>query len=160
MHVSACLPWHALQVPARAVHLDDLAYPKRSSFRALLDRFSIGDSSKGPGLTLTESTGTDKGSSLASTVNMVFNADADNATSAGAAGNASLAGAGIQKLPVLKSRLLPAWLSRGIDILKVDVEGREPDVFATATKLLGSGQVQNIMLEYSPGYYYQVTDRL
>jgi hypothetical protein len=45
-------------------------------------------------------------------------------------------------------------------VLQVDVEGREPDVFATARKLLASGQVQNIILEYSPGYYYQVNDRL
>jgi len=142
------------------VHLDDLAYPKRSSFRALLDRFSIGDSSKGPGLTLTAGPGTDDSSSLGSSVGMVFNAAADNATSGAAAGNNSSTDMASQKLPVLMSRLLPAWLSRGIDILKVDVEGREPDVFATATKLLGSGQVQNIILEYSPGYYYQVTDRL
>jgi hypothetical protein len=65
-----------------------------------------------------------------------------------------------KKQPVLASTFLPAKLQDGIDILKVDVEGREPDVFATAGRLLASGKVQNIIMEYSPGYYYQVTDRL
>lgn len=65
-----------------------------------------------------------------------------------------------KKQPLLVSRLLPARLAEGIDLLKVDVEGREPDVFATAGKLLESGKVANIIMEYSPGYYYQVTERL
>lgn len=58
-------------------------------------------------------------------------------------------------------KLLTARLSAGqnVDILKVDVEGREPDVFDTATQLMDSGRVQNIVMEYSPGYYYQTTDR-
>jgi hypothetical protein len=67
---------------------------------------------------------------------------------------------GNKKQPLLVSRLLPARLAEGVDILKVDVEGREPDVFATAGKLLESGKVSNIIMEYSPGYYYQVTERL
>jgi hypothetical protein len=65
-----------------------------------------------------------------------------------------------KKQQQLGSRLLPAKLAGGIDILKVDVEGREPDVFATAGRLLDSGKVDNIIMEYSPGYYYQVTERL
>jgi hypothetical protein len=39
------------------------------------------------------------------------------------------------------------------------VEGREPDVFATATRLLDSRAVANVVMEYSPGYWYQTTDR-
>jgi hypothetical protein len=50
-----------------------------------------------------------------------------------------------------KSRLLSSnW---PIDLMKVDVEGHEPDVFDSAQQLLRSGRVQHIMFEYSPGHY-------
>jgi hypothetical protein len=57
----------------------------------------------------------------------------------------------------MSSRFLQDHRQRQIQVLKVDVEGREPEVLGTAQQLLASGRVQNIFLEYSPGYYY---DRL
>ncbi|WIA16727.1 hypothetical protein OEZ85_013381 [Tetradesmus obliquus] len=51
----------------------------------------------------------------------------------------------------LSSRLLSS--SSPIDMMKVDVEGHEPDVFDSAQQLLRSGRVQHIVFEYSPGHF-------
>lgn len=165
-----------LQIPAKAVHLDTLAYAQHSSTRALLGLFSPqGRSLRGTIAAISSTSGasTDsKGSHQGSAGSDA--SDSNPATGSGPVPEAQASSARDTRdlkaankattksgQPLkLTSKLLPAKLSQGIDILKVDVEGREPDVFATATKLLDSGLIHNIIMEYSPGYYYQASDRL
>jgi hypothetical protein len=162
-----------VQVPARAVHLDGLAYPKSMSLRALMDFFGSSSSSSSTGsrhllgsIASISSSGDADGSTADADSGTEATAAAAGATGTQAASSdskldsSSSSNSSNKKQPLLVSRLLPARLAEGVDILKVDVEGREPDVFATAGKLLESGKVANIIMEYSPGYYYQVTERL
>lgn len=61
-------------------------------------------------------------------------------------------GSSLQGIQPRLSRLLSG--GRVIDVMKVDTEGHEPDVFDTAKQLLADGRVQHIILEYSPGHFY------
>lgn len=182
----------ALQIPARAVRLDDLAYSNRASSgndtgsysRSLREaprspEGSRSSSSRKATITVSSSSSThldvheigagstdSVGSSNSNSRAAASSSDTADATSADLAG--SKGGSDQQRQQKLQQQqpqlgshwLLEKLVTADIDILKVDVEGREPDVFATATRLLDSGKVQNIIMEYSPGYWYQASDRM
>uniref|UniRef100_A0A383VY30 Methyltransferase FkbM domain-containing protein n=1 Tax=Tetradesmus obliquus TaxID=3088 RepID=A0A383VY30_TETOB len=58
-----------------------------------------------------------------------------------------------QQVEVVAESLDEVLAGQHVDLLKVDVEGYEPSVLATAQALLTAGAVDNIVLEYSPGVY-------
>lgn len=55
-----------------------------------------------------------------------------------------------------RKQLASRYLSSGrpVDLLKVDVEGQEPEVFRSAERLMSSSRVRHVLMEYSPGYFY------
>ncbi|KAF8057631.1 branched-chain-amino-acid aminotransferase-like protein 1 [Scenedesmus sp. PABB004] len=58
-----------------------------------------------------------------------------------------------QEVAVVSEGLDDVLGNATVALLKVDVEGAEPAVLATAPRLLGEGRLANIVLEYSPGVY-------
>eukprot|EP00884_Botryococcus_braunii_P020609 jgi/Botrbrau1/7231/Bobra.0021s0016.1 len=57
-----------------------------------------------------------------------------------------------EKVEVAGERL-DAVVKEDVALLKIDVEGFEPDVFASASRIFKSYRVWNVVVEYSPGIY-------
>eukprot|EP00775_Hariotina_reticulata_P002066 gene2066-2386_t len=122
-----------MQIPARAVRLDELA--------------SAAATTTTTAATATATTTTASSSSNSTNSGQISNSSTNLHESDRSSKRGKHSGSKII------SRFMAEHQQRQIQVLKVDVEGWEPEVLSTARQLLGSGQVQHILLEYSPGYY-------
>eukprot|EP00878_Enallax_costatus_P032966 GHUV01036326.1.p1 GENE.GHUV01036326.1~~GHUV01036326.1.p1 ORF type:complete len:391 (+),score=73.39 GHUV01036326.1:262-1434(+) len=66
----------------------------------------------------------------------------------------------LQQVEVVSEGLDNVLAGQHVDLMKIDVEGYEPDVLATATGLLAARAIDNIVLEYSPGVYERADRRV
>jgi FkbM family methyltransferase len=72
-------------------------------------------------------------------------------TGAGAGLHSIARQVGPTKIDVPCERLDTLFPEATVDLLKVDVEGAEPEVLAGASRLVGAGRIGSIIMEWNPG---------
>eukprot|EP00884_Botryococcus_braunii_P020612 jgi/Botrbrau1/7234/Bobra.0021s0018.1 len=63
-------------------------------------------------------------------------------------------GGGLQpEVVVVPGERLDAMVKEDVALMKIDIEGFEPDAFETAVRIFDQHTVRNVVIEYSPGVY-------